>query len=148
MDYWKEVEKIYTDLERKGYRMEFESSNGDEYGYSIICFREKGNKQDENLLSIHFNFQIEELLLVDNKKELEEKFVYASIFIYDETKGEQLAEYLVNEFKIDYFKINGRLPGVKRCNKPLKMYYFYVTVAEKYYSSLISKVKISIGKEG
>ena len=128
--------------------MEFESSNGDEYGYSIICFREKGNKQDENLLSIHFNFQIEELLLVNNKKELEEKFVYASIFIYDETKGEQLAEYLVNEFKIDYFKINGCLLGVKRCNKPLKMFYFYVTAVEKYYSNVISEARKIIIKEG
>lgn len=148
MDYWKEAEKVYTDLEHKGYRIDFESSNGDEHHYSYIYFMEKGTERDENLLSIHFNFQIEELLLVDNKKELEEKFVYASIFIYDETKGEQLAEYLVNEFKIDYFKINGCLLGVKRCNKPLKMFYFYVTVAEKYYSSLISKVKNSIGKEG
>lgn len=148
MDYWKEAEKIYTDLERKGYRMDFESNNGDEHHYSYIYFMEKGNERDENLLSIHFNFKIEELLLTSNKKELEEKFAYASIFIYDETKGKQLAEYLINEFKFDYFKINGCLLGVKRYNEPFKMFCFYVTVAEKYYSSIFSKVKNSIGKEG
>ena len=145
MDYWKEAEKIYTDLERKGYRMEFDNENVDDY-CSDIHFREKGTERNDYFLSLSFGFPIERLSQC-TYWEVEEEFCNTRIVVHDKTKAKQLLKYLVNEFKFDYLK-NWNFICANRCSEWLKMFHFYVTVAEKYYSSIFSKVKNSIGKEG
>lgn len=145
MDYWKEAEKIYTDLERKGYRMEFDNENVDDY-CSDIHFREKGAERNDYFLSLSFCFPIERLSR-STYWELEEEFCNTQIIVHDKKKAKQLLKYLVNEFKFDYLK-NWNFICANRCSEQLKMFHFYVTVAEKYYSNIFSKVKNSIGKEG
>lgn len=148
MDYWKEAEKIYTDLERKGYRMEFFSDNGEHY-YSNIDFIEKGASPDKTVLSLYFHFPIEQLLqYTDEPWGLEDNFICSEFIVFDKIKGKQLQEYFIKEFNYSCSKLDRILDRIYRCENPLKMFYFYVTVAEKYYSSVISKVKNSIGKEG
>lgn len=151
MDYWKEAEKIYTDLERKGYRMEFESGSGDGYGYSSIRFREKGAEYGKYLCDISFGFQFEDLFedLFSFKLqgwELEDNFMYPQILVYDRTGSEPLIDFLIDKFGYNVSEIDRRLRRI--CWNSSKLYYFYVMVAKKHYSSVISKVKISIGKEG
>lgn len=149
MDYWKEAEKIYNDLERKGYRMIFDNDNGDEYYRSCIDFTEKGAERDDCLLSLSFGFPIEEVLrYADTVWEIEDMFMCTGLFEYDKPKAKQLCDYMINEFEYHCTEMNRRLRDINRCGDPLKMFYFYVTVAEKYYSSIFSKVKNSIGKEG
>lgn len=149
MDYWKEAEKIYTDLERKGYHIDFESSNGDEYCYSIICFREKGAERDDYLLSLHFGFPIEELLQYANKPwELVDKFIRVDLFEYQNPKAKQLCDYMINEFEYHCTELNRRMRNINRCGDPIKMFHFYVTVAQKYYSSVISKAREIVIEEG
>lgn len=145
MDYWKEAEKIYMDLERKGYRMEFDNENVDDY-CSDIHFREKGAERNDYFLSLSFGFPIEQLSQC-TRLEAEEKITNTQIIVHDKKKAKQLLKYLVNEFKFDYLK-NWNFICANKCNEPLKLFHFYVTVAEKYYSSIFSKVKNSIGKEG
>lgn len=145
MDYWKEAEKIYTDLEHKGYRMEFSNENVDDY-CSDIHFREKGTERNDYFMSLSFCFPIERLSR-STYWELEEEFCNTQIVVYDKTKAKQLLGYLVNEFKFDYLK-NWNFICANRCSEPLKMFHFYVTVAEKYYSSIISKAKEIVIEEG
>ena len=145
MDYWKEAEKIYTDLERKGYRMEFDNENVDDY-CSDIHFREKGTERNDYFLSLSFGFPIERLSQC-TYWEVEEEFCNTRIVVHDKTKAKQLLKYLVNEFKFDYLK-NWNFICANRCSEPLKMFCFYVTVAEKYYSSVISKAKEIVIEEG
>lgn len=151
MDYWKEAEKIYTDLERKGYRIDFESGSGDGYGYSSIRFREKGAEYGKYLCDISFGFQFEQLFeeLFSFKLqgwELEDNFMHSQILVYDRTGSEPLIDFLIDEFGYNVSEIDRRLRRISWNSS--KLYYFYVMVAEKHYSSVISKVKISIGKEG
>lgn len=148
MDYWKEAEKVYTDLEHKGYRMEFFSDNGEHY-CSNIDFIEKGASPEKTVLSLYFHFPIEQLLqYTDEPWELEDNFICSEFIVFDKIKGGQFREYLIKEFNYSYSKLDRILDRTYRCENPLKMFYFYVTVAEKYYSSIFSKVKNSIGKEG
>ncbi|MEQ3473417.1 hypothetical protein [Enterococcus cecorum] len=151
MDYWKEAEKIYTDLERKEYRIDFESGSGDGYGYSSIRFREKGTEYGKYLCDISFGFQIEDLFedLFSFKLqgwELEDNFMYPQILVYDRMGSEPLIDFLIDEFGYNVSEINRRLRRISWNSS--KLYYFYVMVAEKHYSSVFSKVKNSIGKEG
>lgn len=151
MDYWKEAEKIYIDLERKGYRIDFESGSGDGYGYSSIRFRKKGTEYGKYLCDISLGFQIEELFedlfsFTLQGWELKDNFMYPQILVYDRTGSEPLIDFLIVKFGYNVSEIDRRLRRI--CWDSSKLYYFYVMVAKKHYSSVISKVKNSIGKEG
>lgn len=151
MNYLKEAEKIYTDLERKGYLAEFENGSGDGYGYSSIRFREKDAEYGKYLCDISFGFQIEDLFedlfsFTLQSWELEDNFMYPQILVYDRMGSEPLIDFLIDEFGYNVSEINRRLRRISWNSS--KLYYFYVMVAEKYYSSVISKVKNSSGKEG
>lgn len=149
MDYWKEAEKIYTDLERKGYRMIFDNDNGDEYYRSCIDFTEKGAEREECLLSLSFGFPIEEVLrYADKVWELEDMFMDTSLFEYDKPKAKQLGDYMINEFEYHCTEINRSLRSINQCGNPIKMFHFYVTVAQKYYSNIISKAREIVIEEG
>lgn len=154
MDYWKEAEKIYTDLEHKGYRMEFFSDRNKRDSYygnykSRIEFTEKSNNRDESLLGFSFNFPIEELLLMSDRNELEKRFYCVDIQIYEREKRKQLEDFLLERLEICYPKIYRHFSEYDgRCSEPLKMFHFYVTVAQKHYSSIISKAKEIVIEEG
>lgn len=149
MDYWKEAEKIYTDLERKGYRMIFDNDSGDEYYRSFIVFTEKGAERDDDLLSLTFDFPIEELLQYANKPwEIVDKFIHVGLFAYQKPEAKQLCDYMINEFEYDCTEIYRYSINGNRCGDPLKMFHFYVTVAQKYYSSVISKAREIVIEEG
>ena len=146
MDYWKEAEKIYNDLERKGYRMEFYNGDGDEHYYSCIYFREQDAERNDYFLTWSFDFPIERLSRCTYWEV--EKFINTEIFVHDKTRAKQLFEYLINEFKFDCSKTSGYFACANRCREPLKLFHFYVTVAQKYYSSIISKAKEIVIEEG
>lgn len=148
MDYWKEAEKIYTDLERKGYRMIFDNDSGDEYYRSFIVFTEKGAERDDYLLSLSFGFPIEELLKYTNTPwELVDKFIYVGIFERS-PEAKQLCDYIINEFEYHDIKTYRTFRDINKCGDPIKMFHFYVTVAQKYYSSVIGKVREIVIEEG
>lgn len=149
MDYWKEAEKIYTDLERKGYRMIFDNDSGDEYHRSCIHFTEKGAERYEDLLSLTFYFPTEELLQYANKPwELVDKFIHVELFANRIPEAKQLYDYMVNEFEYHCTELSRSLMIDNQCGNPIKMFHFYVTVAQKYYSSVISKAREIVIEEG